>query len=104
MNEVIKQNIKKTKIRYRKIIEEAEKESERLRETHIENHDRQFSFKLDGDEPLITKTLKNALNSLKTTNKNLDDKLKYIDSKNNAKDIMMLKMEIDQLEIKLKST
>ena len=100
-NEELKRELQNTKEKYRAVINQTSEKNDKLRETHMELYDREFCFKLNGDDKLVTETLRNAIPSLRNKNSKLDEKLKYLNSKNDSRSINQLRNEIRDLEEKL---
>ena len=69
----------------------------------MEVYDREFCFKLNGDEKLTRDTLANALPFLQSKSRKLDDKLNYIRSKSDARVANQLRAEVAALEAKLRA-
>lgn len=83
-------------------IDQTEHKYEKLRETHMELYDREFTFKLNSDDKLVRETLMNAIPSLQGRKRKLDEKLQYIQAKSDYRNVAQLKGEIAALEAKLR--
>lgn len=71
---------------------------EKLRGNHLEVYNQEFCFKLSGDKNLVKNTLINSLPFLQNKNKKINDKLNYLQSKNNDYEFQKLEKEIELLE------
>lgn len=100
-NSELKEKLMNSKNTYRTMIDQTSEKNDKLRETHMELYDREFCFKLNGDEKLVTDTLRNAIPSLRNKNMKLDEKLNYLNAKNDYRSINQLKSEIQDLEERL---
>lgn len=100
-NETMRQEVKDTKARCQLQIDQTILRFEKAREKQILQYDREFCFKLNGNETLVTETLSKALPILQAKSRRLDAKLVTIGSKNDSKIIEQLKAEIAALEVKL---
>ena len=101
-NRELKAEIQQAKARYESQIGQTEQKYEKLRETHMDMYDREFTFKLNQDKKLVRETLANAIPSLQNKSRKLNEKLQYIQAKNDSRGIAQLKNEIAALEAKLK--
>ena len=101
-NQSLRQEVEEIKIRYKAQIEQTAQKYEQLRENHLDVYDREFCFKLNGDDRLIRDTLASAIPVLQAKNRKLDEKLNYIHSRHDGKFINQLKTEIAALEAKLR--
>lgn len=101
-NLTLKKEVEETKVKYQAMIDQTADKYQRLREAHMEVYDREFCFKLNGDDKLTRDTLMNALPFLQSKNRKLDEKLNYIKAKGDARAINQLKSEIAALEARLK--
>ena len=75
---------------------------EKLREAHIDMYDREFTFKLNGDQSLVVNTLRNAVPFLKERNRKVDEKLVGLRSKGSASANQAIQKEIEALENELR--
>jgi hypothetical protein len=100
-NTELRDKLSETKNAYKLLIEQTVQKYEKLRETHIDMYDREFAFKLNGDQNLVKNTLRNALPFLQAENKKAEDRLNMLRSKgpNTAE---ALQNEINFLENEIK--
>lgn len=101
-NQELRTEVDQTKGRFESQINQTEEKYEKLRETHIEMYDREFTFKLNSDQKLVRDTLVNAIPSLQNRKRQIDEKLHLIQSKNDYRSIQQLKGEIAALEARLR--
>lgn len=100
-NQKLKEELRETKQKFQTQIDQTSQKYEKLRETHMDAYDREFCFKLNGDDKLVRDTLLGSIPLLQNKNRKLDEKLKYIQSKSDTRSINNLKAEIASLEAKI---
>lgn len=98
----LKKELEETKARFKAQIEQTAQKYDQMRETHMDLYDREFSFKLNGDDKLVRDTLVNGLPSLQAKKRKIDDKVSYINSKSDPKSVNQLRVNISELEAKLR--
>ena len=82
-------------------IQQTAQKFEKLRETHLENNDKEFRFKLNGDPNLLKYTLSTALPHLAQKNKKLEEQLAQFRYKSGY-EVEALEKEVGALENELR--
>ena len=100
-NQRLLKELEKVSTENKKIIKETVDHYEKLRGNHLEVYNQEFCFKLSGDKNLVKKTLLNSLPFLQSKNQKINDKLNYLQSKNNEYEFNKLEKEIAMLESSL---
>ena len=98
----LRDKVEEAKGAYKGLIDQTVQKYEKLREAHIDMYDREFAFKLNGDQNLVVNTLKNAVPFLKEQNRKIDEKLNNLRPKNSAVAANAIQKEIEMLENEIK--
>jgi len=80
-NTELREKLTETRNAYKTLIDQTIQKYEKLREAHMDMYDREFAFKLNGDQNLVKNTLKHGLAFLNAQNKKADDKLNEVRAK-----------------------
>jgi hypothetical protein len=80
-NTELREKLTETRNAYKGLIDQTIQKYEKLRETHMDMYDREFAFKLNGDQNLVKNTLKHGLAFLHSQNKKAEDKLNEVRAK-----------------------
>ena len=80
-NTELRDRLAEAKTSYKNLLEQAVQKYERLRQAHMEMYDREFAFKLNGDQALVKSTLRNGLQFLQERNRKADERLAALKGK-----------------------
>ena len=80
-NTEMREKLTETRNAYKTLIDQTIQKYEKTREAHMDMYDREFAFKLNGDQNLVKNTLKHGLAFLNSQNRKADDKLSEVRAK-----------------------
>ena len=101
-NKELKNRLEESKTSYKQIIEQTVAKYKKLREDHMGMYNREFTFKLNGDQNLVKNTLKNAIPFLQEEGNKSEAKLTKVRNLGNFGVSETLKKQIELLENELK--
>ena len=99
-NAELRDKLTESKKAYKSMIDQTVEKYDKLRAAHIDMYDREFAFKLNGDQNLVKNTLRNAIPFLQDRNKKADERLSQIRGKDSGA-VEALQSQIRGLEAEL---